>query len=51
MAELLGLTIRATRYGCRRDRSDGDISREAFVLLHQMFPDSEAAKATRYWYN
>lgn len=51
MAELLGLVVRATRFGCRRDRGDGDISREAFMLLHELFPESETAKATRYWYN
>lgn len=28
----------------------GELSRQAFVLLHKLFPRSEAAKRTRYWY-
>ncbi len=51
MAEALALTVRATRFGCHRDGSNRKHSYAAFQLLHQEFPDSEAAKHTRYWYN
>ena len=51
MAEALALTVRATRFGCRRDGSNRSNSYAAFNLLHELFPDSEAAKHTRYWYD
>jgi hypothetical protein len=51
MAEALALAVRATRFGCRRDGSDHAYSYAAFSLLHDMFPDSEAASHTRYWYD
>ncbi len=28
----------------------GELSRQAFVLLHRLFPKSDAARRTRYWY-
>jgi hypothetical protein len=51
MAEALALTVRATRFGCHRDGSNRAYSHAAFSLLHEMFPDSEAAAHTRYWYD
>ena len=51
IAEALALTVRATRWGCTRDGSDAALSREAYLLLHQLFPDSAAAARTRYWYD
>jgi hypothetical protein len=51
IADALALSIRTTRWGCTRDGSDGDASRRAFVTLKKLFPDSQAAKNTRYWYN
>lgn len=49
--EALGLAVRATRYGCQRQGGHGRWSRAAFALLHQRFPDSPAARRTRYWFD
>lgn len=43
--EALHLTIRAMRYG-----SSNELSHEAFLLLHQNYPESEWAKQTPYWF-
>jgi hypothetical protein len=51
MAEALALSVRATRFGCRRDGPNRAYSYAAFSLLHEFFPESEAARHTRYWYN
>ena len=45
VAEALHRVVRATRLGCTTDRS-GDVSREAFTLLHKRFPRSEWAAQT-----
>jgi hypothetical protein len=49
VAEALHRVVRATRLGCTSDAS-GDVSREAFTLLHKRFPRSEWAKQTPYWF-
>jgi hypothetical protein len=51
MAETLQLSIQTTRWGCHRDGSNGAVSNAAWRALHDLFPDSEAAKNTPYWYN
>jgi hypothetical protein len=47
----LHLAVRATRYGCRRAGSLGEVSRAAFLRLHTRFPRSDAARETPYWFN
>jgi len=49
VAEALHRVVRATRFGCTTDTSP-DTSREAFTLLHKLFPQSEWAKQTPYWF-
>jgi hypothetical protein len=49
VAEALHRVVRSTRLGCTTDRS-GDVSREAFTLLHKRFPRSEWAAQTPYWF-
>ena len=49
VAEALHRVVRATRFGCTTDTSP-DASREAFTLLHKLFPRSEWAKQTPYWF-
>ena len=49
LAEALHRVVRATRLGCTTDGS-GDVSREAFTLLHKRFPRSEWAAQTPYSY-
>lgn len=43
--------VRVTRYGCRHRHGTGAVSKRAFQLLHRQFPDSDAAKATPYWFS
>jgi hypothetical protein len=43
--EALYLAIRAVRYG-----SSNEWNHEAFLLLHQNYPNSEWAKKTPYWF-
>jgi hypothetical protein len=49
--EALALAVRATRYGCQRQGGHGAYSRAAFALLHRLYPESAAAKRTRYWFD
>ena len=49
LAEALHRVVRATRLGCTTDAS-GNVSRDAFTLLHKRFPKSEWAKKTPYWF-
>jgi hypothetical protein len=52
-AEALGLTVRATRYGCAgQSNLDGQkaVSKQAFTMLHQMYPKSAWALKTKYYY-
>ena len=39
-----------TRNACYSPNAPGDISKAAFDLLHEHFPDSEWAEKTPYWY-
>ena len=50
-AEALADAVTSTRWGCNRDGSHAAYSREAFQLLHTLFPASAEAKATPYWFN
>lgn len=49
--EALALAVRSTRYGCQRQGGHGVWSRAAWELLHARFPQSDAARRTRYWFN
>jgi hypothetical protein len=51
MAKALALAVRTTRFGCTNDGPNRADSLAAYQLLHQHFPDSEAARRTRYWYD
>jgi hypothetical protein len=48
-AEALALAVRAARWGCGDDRTTR-AGRTAFETLHKLFPKSEWARKTRYWY-
>jgi hypothetical protein len=48
--EALHLVVRATRYGCFMELSTGNVSYEAFQLLHKRYPKSEWTKKTPYWF-
>jgi hypothetical protein len=50
-AEALADAVLSTRWGCNRNGSHALYSREAFRLLHSLFPDSAEAKRTPYWFN
>jgi hypothetical protein len=50
-AEALARAVLSTRWGCNRQGSHTAYSRQAYDLLHTLFPDSAAAKRTRYWFN
>jgi len=47
--ELLHLAVRATRYGCTDD-SNSAASKAAFQALHRLYPKSEWAKRTPYFF-
>jgi hypothetical protein len=47
--EALHLAVRATRYGCDEGRPN-PLSREAFTILHQVYPRSDWARKTPYWF-
>jgi hypothetical protein len=49
VAEALHRVVRATRLGCTTDASAG-VSKAAFTELHRLFPKSEWAKRTPYWF-
>ena len=49
--EALALAVRATRYGCQFQGGHGRWSKAAWDTLHQRFPDSDAAKRTRWWFD
>jgi hypothetical protein len=46
--EALHLSVRALRYAWT---GNGDLSKEAFDLLHKRYPTSEWTKKTPYWFN
>ena len=48
MPRTLHRLVFATRHACHR--APGEVSREAFELLHRHFPASEWAEKTPYWY-
>jgi hypothetical protein len=47
--EALYLVVRATRFGCTRDKTGG-FSHRAFDLLHRRYPNTEWAGKTPYWF-
>jgi hypothetical protein len=49
-AETLAAVVVATRWGGAAFGGKKNLSREAFRLLHERFPQSDAAKRTKYWY-
>jgi hypothetical protein len=49
VAEALALAVRAGRFGCG-DEQTTQGSRQAFSLLHKLYPTSSWAKRTPYWY-
>lgn len=49
--EALAFAVRSTRYGCQMQGGHGSYSKRAFELLHTLFPGSEAAKRTKYWFD
>ena len=48
-AEALAHAVEGTRWGCT-DGQSSTASRAAFQALHRLFPRSEWARKTRYWY-
>lgn len=51
-AEALALTVRATRYGCfvNKDAAQKAVSKQAFDLLHRLYPKSPWTAKTPYYY-
>jgi hypothetical protein len=49
--EALALAVRATRYGCQFQGGHGPWSKAAWDTLHQRFPDTDAARRTRWWFD
>ncbi|MGB0036678.1 MAG: hypothetical protein WBP79_14500, partial [Candidatus Acidiferrales bacterium] len=47
--EALHLAVRSTRYGCT-DVDSGNLSKEAFDLLHHQYPASTWTEKTKYWF-
>jgi len=47
--EALHLAVRSTRYGCT-DKETGRWSKAAFDLLHERYPNTSWARATKYWF-
>jgi hypothetical protein len=50
-AEALAKAIQATRWGCADQSTTGSHSQRAFQTLHRLYPQSDWAKQTKYWYN
>ena len=50
-ANALAAAIVTTRWGCDWAGAHGVYSHAALTLLHTRFPDTDAAKRVRYWYN
>jgi len=48
-AEALAQAVEGTRWGCA-DGTTTAASRAAFQTLHRLFPKTEWARKTRYWY-
>jgi TolA-binding protein len=49
--EALHRLVRVTRYGCYGVAGNGAISKAAFDLLHQRYPDNKWTRDTPYWFN
>lgn len=47
--EALHLAVRSTRYGCTDDQT-GKWSKAAYDMLHRNYPNTNWAKATKYWF-
>jgi hypothetical protein len=47
--EALSRAVKNTRMNCNNNRT-GDLSKRAFDLLHNRYPDTTWAKNTKYWY-
>jgi hypothetical protein len=47
--EALHRAVAATHFGCT-DEQSSKYSRQAFVLLHQRYPESQWTARTKYWY-
>ena len=48
-AEALAHAVEGTRWGCA-DTTTTAASRAAFQTLHRLFPKTEWARKTKYWY-
>jgi hypothetical protein len=51
LPETLHLAVRSTRYGCRLEGGHGSYSRAAYELLYKLYPQSDWAKKTPYWFD
>lgn len=49
--EALALAVRATRYGCQMQGGHGRWSKAAWDVLQRRFPDGDAARRTRWWFD
>jgi hypothetical protein len=52
-AEALALTVRATHFSCSGEAKDPvqqAVSKTAFELLHRLYPNTEWARKTKYYY-
>jgi hypothetical protein len=49
LSEALYWAVRATRFGCT-DADSSNLSRKAFVFLHENYPDDPFTAKTKYWY-
>jgi hypothetical protein len=47
--EALHLAVNANRYGCT-GKQTGQLSKQAFDLLHRRYPASPWAAKTKFWY-
>jgi hypothetical protein len=48
--EALANAVAASHWGCTRQDSHAAYASRAFALLHTLFPDSDAARRTKYWF-
>jgi hypothetical protein len=48
-AEALAHAVEGTRWACGNEKSSA-ASQAAFQTLHRLFPKSEWARKTKYWY-
>ena len=50
VAETLALAVQATRHACQKGVRSPELSKAAFTALHRLFPKSEWAARTPYWF-